>query len=198
MNTSAIPDPGADAGYPIAHFAAMHPAEVIDLASDPHLLAVARNTVRAHTTRSSSYRRLSVVTAIACLPYSSHSQRSELSSRCSSFSLLFLPSLSPPLSLSPSLSPSLSLSLCGLLVYRVRPVFTCHRSKWRTMAITSRLVAPASAWPGPQRPRLRRGPARGQPWRTSLALSLSYPARTMAPTMAGRMTTVADWRTLAR
>lgn len=46
MNSSMMPDPGADAGYPIAHFAAMHPAEVIDLASDAKLLDVARNTVQ--------------------------------------------------------------------------------------------------------------------------------------------------------
>ena len=46
VNASDAPDPGADAGYPIAHFAAMHPAEVIDLASDPHLIEVARNTVQ--------------------------------------------------------------------------------------------------------------------------------------------------------
>jgi hypothetical protein len=68
------PDPGADSGFPVAHFAAMHPAgaepqpsnpasllvhgqlhsdvpyfgaapEVIDLASSAHLLAVARNTI---------------------------------------------------------------------------------------------------------------------------------------------------------
>jgi hypothetical protein len=46
VNSSMMPDPGADSGYPIAHFAAMHPAEVIDLASDPQLLDVARNTVQ--------------------------------------------------------------------------------------------------------------------------------------------------------
>jgi hypothetical protein len=46
VNSSMMPDPGADSGYPIAHFAAMHPAEVIDLASDPQLLEVARNTVQ--------------------------------------------------------------------------------------------------------------------------------------------------------
>ena len=46
VNSSMMPDPGADSGYPIAHFAAMHPAEVIDLASDPQLLDIARNTVQ--------------------------------------------------------------------------------------------------------------------------------------------------------
>lgn len=40
-----FPDPGSNAGYPIAHFAAMHPAEIIDLASDEQLIEIARNTV---------------------------------------------------------------------------------------------------------------------------------------------------------
>jgi hypothetical protein len=41
-----FPPATANSGYPIAHFAAMHPAEVIDLASDAHLLEVARTTVQ--------------------------------------------------------------------------------------------------------------------------------------------------------
>jgi hypothetical protein len=40
------PSPASNAGYPIAHLAAMHPAEVISLASDDRLLEIARNTVQ--------------------------------------------------------------------------------------------------------------------------------------------------------
>ena len=54
MNASAMPEPGADSGYPISHFAAMHPAEVIDLSSEQHLLKVARNTVQVRLRREES------------------------------------------------------------------------------------------------------------------------------------------------
>ena len=49
-----MPEPGADSGYPISHFAAMHPAEVIDLSSEQHLLKVARNTVQVRLRREES------------------------------------------------------------------------------------------------------------------------------------------------
>jgi hypothetical protein len=45
--TDGIPSAHSNgcARYPIVYFSAMHPAEVLDLTSDPHLVQIARDTV---------------------------------------------------------------------------------------------------------------------------------------------------------